>query len=144
MAPIRHPGNSYAASRFRHKAGPSMTRLNVMRHLSKPALLVALVLTLGLSLTVVIGQARSAEPAGLLPNLVADPPDNQSLETSNTEGGLKPDGESRLLLRFNGYIHNAGPGALDIRGSREKPVVSKATEEEVERHREKEEQLPEK
>jgi hypothetical protein len=102
----------------------------------------ALLLVLGLSLTVVVGQAHSAEPAGLLPNLVADPPDNQSLETSNTEGGLKPDGESRLLLRFNGYIHNTGPGALDIRGSREKPAESKATEEEVERHREKEEGLP--
>src|ERR1700684_2357374 len=103
-----------------------------------------LLLVLGLFLTVVVGQARSAEPAGVLPNLVADPPDNQSLETSNTEGGLKPDGESRLLLRFNGYIHNIGPGALDIRGSREKPAVSKATEEEVERHRENEEEGPQK
>ena len=99
---------------------------------------------LGLSLTVVIGQARSAEPAGLLPNLVADPPDNVSLETSNTDGGLTAAGESRLLLRFNGYIHNTGPGALDIRGSREKPAETKATEEEVERHREKEEALPQK
>jgi len=115
-----------------------------MRQLSKPALCLALLLALGLSLTVVIGQARSAEPVGLLPNLVADPPDNVSLETSNTEGGLKADGESRLLLRFNGYIHNAGPGALDIRGSREKPVETQATEEEVERRREKQEEGPQK
>jgi hypothetical protein len=41
-----------------------------------------------------------------------------SLETSTTEGGLKASGEPELLLRFNGYIHNVGPGALDFRGSR--------------------------
>jgi len=122
-----------------------MGRIPLIRHNSRArAWRLALLLVVGLFLTVVVGQARSAEPTGLLPNLVADPPDNQSLETSNTEGGLKPDGESRLLLRFNGYIHNAGPGALDIRGSREKPVETKAVEEEVERAREKEEQLPEK
>ncbi len=53
-----------------------------------------------------------------LPNLVADPPNNVSLETSLTEGGLKEPGEAKLLLRFNGYIHNTGPGAVDFRGSR--------------------------
>ena len=122
-----------------------MGKTVLVRHITRArAWRLAFVLVLGLSLTVVVGQASSAEPTGLLPNLVADPPDNQTLETSSTEGGLKPDGESRLLLRFNGYIHNTGPGALDIRGSREKPAVSKATEEEVERHREKEEQLPQK
>ena len=120
-----------------------MTRFTVVRHFSKPALFLALVLTLALSLTVVIGQARSAEPAGLLPNLVADPPTEEHLETSVTEGGLsKSDGEPRDLLRFTGYVHNAGPGALDIRGSREKPAETKATEEEVESHREKQEELP--
>ncbi len=60
--------------------------------------------------------ARAATPQ--LPNLVADPPNNVFLETSTTEGGLKPEGEAKLLLRFNGYIHNVGPGALDFRGSR--------------------------
>src|SRR5271155_4486652 len=117
-----------------------MGRIPLIRHNSRArAWRLVFLVVLGLSLTAVVGQARSAEPAGLLPNLVADPPDNQSLETSNTEGGGKPDGESRLLLRFNGYIHNTGPGALDIQGSREKPAESKATEEEVEKHREKEE-----
>ena len=81
-----------------------------MRQLSRPALFLALVLTLALSLTVVIGQARSAEPTGLLPNLVADPPAEEHLETSVTEGGLKADGVPRDLLRFTGYVHNAGPG----------------------------------
>jgi hypothetical protein len=119
-----------------------MTRFKPMSHFSKPALFLALILTLGLSLTVVIGQARSAEPAGLLPNLVSDPPTEEHLETSVTEGGLKADGVPRDLLRFTGYVHNAGPGALDIQGSREKPAETKATEEEVESHRVKEEELP--
>jgi cell division septation protein DedD len=66
-------------------------------------------------------QARAAE-AGLLPNIVADSPTNVSLETSTTEGGLKASGEPKLLLRFNGYIHNVGPGALDFRGSRSSPA----------------------
>lgn len=49
-----------------------------------------------------------------------------------------------LLLRFNGYIHNIGPGALDSRGSRQAPNVSPETTEEVEHAREKEEGLPQK
>jgi hypothetical protein len=53
-----------------------------------------------------------------LPNLVADPPAGISLETSTTEGGLKKTGTAQLLLRFNGYIHNLGPGPVDFRGSR--------------------------
>ena len=63
--------------------------------------------------------AHAAEP--LLPNLVADPPANISLETSTTEGGLKKEAPPELLLRFNGYLHNTGPGALDFRGSRKSP-----------------------
>src|SRR5438067_1488867 len=65
------------------------------------------------------GPARAAEPR--LPNLVADAPNNVYLETTTTEGGLKPTGEAKLLLRFNGYMHNLGPGALDFRGSRNSP-----------------------
>ena len=40
-----------------------------------------------------------------------DRPDNATLVTSSAEGS------TRLLLRFNGYLHNDGPGALDIRPS---------------------------
>jgi hypothetical protein len=50
----------------------------------------------------------------LLPDLVADPSDTAitSLETMHV-------GESpHLLLRFPGYIHNAGPGRLEIFGSK--------------------------
>ena len=105
---------------------------------------VAVVLTIGLSSVYALRQAHAAGEEALLPNLVADPPDNVSLETSSTEGGLKPYGEARLLLRFNGYVHNIGPGALDFRGSREKPKETQKTEEEVELHRENEEELPQK
>jgi hypothetical protein len=103
----------------------------------------ALLLVLGVSLTVASKQAHSAESA-LLPNLVADPPDNIHLETTTTDGGLKPAEEARLLLRFNGYIHNLGPGAVDIRGSREKPKETKKSEEQVTHAREKQEGLPQK
>jgi hypothetical protein len=74
----------------------------------------------------------------LLPDLVADPPDNVSLATDSSTGA------SRLLLRFDGYVHNKGPGALDFRGSRSAPKVSKETEEEVLRAWEKHEGLPQK
>jgi hypothetical protein len=89
----------------------------------KPALLSALALgtsVLCALLLLVTAQAHAAE-AGLLPNIVADSPTNVTLETSTTEGGLKAAGEPKLLLRFNGYIHNVGPGALDFRGSRTSP-----------------------
>ncbi len=80
----------------------------------------------------------AAAGATLLPNLVADPPDTQSIATDTSTG------TPRLLLRFNGYIHNKGPGAVDFRGSREAPKVSQSVTEEVEKAREKEEPLPQK
>jgi len=89
--------------------------------ISRRALAVlGLVFALGLALLCVawLGSASAVAAEALLPNIVADPPDNVSLETSSTEGGLKGGGEAKLLLRFNGYIHNVGPGALDFRGSR--------------------------
>lgn len=77
-------------------------------------------------------QAHASGSPGLLPNLVADPPDNVSLETSTTDGGLSKEGEPKLLLRFNGYIHNDGSGALDVRGERTAPQVTQQTTNEVE------------
>jgi hypothetical protein len=79
------------------------------------------VLSLGLLFGVMLpGLAFAAQP--LLPNTVADPPNNVTLETSSTEGGLKGSGEPKLLLRFNGYIHNVGPGPLEFRGFRNSPA----------------------
>ena len=56
-----------------------------------------------------------------LPNLVADPPENVTLESINDQAG-KP----RLLVRFDGFIHNRGPGALEVRGGERKGRVMKA------------------
>jgi hypothetical protein len=109
---------------------------------TKAGLGAVLALALGLWIALALGVAYGSEP--LRPNLVADPPDNVLLETSTTEGGVTKEGEAKLLLRFNGYVHNIGPGAVDFRGRREAPKVSRATIEEVERAKEKEEGLPQK
>ncbi len=97
------------------------------------ATLAALLLALAAS-----AHVAAASGATLLPNLVADPPDTQSIATDTSSG------TPRLLLRFNGYIHNKGPGAIDFRGSREAPKVSQKVTEEVEKARTKEEPLPQK
>ncbi|HEX8158621.1 MAG TPA: lysyl oxidase family protein [Solirubrobacteraceae bacterium] len=58
--------------------------------------------------------ALGATPAAaaLLPDLVADPPvgGNQPIVYTDAQG-------PRLLLRMDGFVHNRGPGPLDIRGS---------------------------
>jgi hypothetical protein len=80
-------------------------------------------------LIAILGPARASgsEPEpGMLPNLIADPPDNAELALDSSTG------PARLLLRFNGYVHNAGPGALDFRGSRAQPTVSGKTPAQVE------------
>ncbi len=73
-----------------------------------------------LSLALTLRDARASSPTPQLPSLVADPPDNISLDESEetpTGGHMA----AELLLRFNGYVHNKGPGALDFRGMREAP-----------------------
>jgi hypothetical protein len=47
-----------------------------------------------------------------LPDLVADRPANPALQTYS-----RPGSPNRLLLRFEGYVHNRGAGALEVRGS---------------------------
>ncbi len=85
-------------------------------------------------------EARASSPTPLLPRLVADPPDGSTLTTSSVEG------KTRLLLRFNGYLHNDGEGALDIRGKRDAPTVAgkntPEVDEEVEAYKSREETLP--
>ena len=112
---------------------------SILRSLGSPAFVVVVVL--GVLLVGVGRQARASGSAGLLPNLVADPPDNVSLETSTTDGGLSGAGEPRQLLRFNGYIHNDGRGALDVRGERAAPQVSQETTNEVEAARKHNEEV---
>jgi hypothetical protein len=55
-----------------------------------------------------LGYAQAASVTELLPNLVADPPVRTYL---SSEMG-------RLLLRFDGYVHNIGPGPLEVTGQR--------------------------
>jgi hypothetical protein len=103
------------------------------RYLSRSSVRLAAILALALAglLAGVLRSAHGSEPAKpLLPNLVADPPDNMILaaESENVEGATS----TQLLLRFNGYVHNVGPGALDFRGSRAKPTLSNQTAKEVE------------
>lgn len=96
----------------------------------------AFVLLSAVMFAVTMRQAHAAGAEPLLPHLVADPPDGIELVTDSSTGA------PRLLLRFNGYIHNQGPGALDLRGHRDAPHVSTRTTEEVERARETQSPLP--
>jgi hypothetical protein len=92
-------------------------------------LLAAVVMALALIWGGVSRTAGAAEPGPpLLPNLVADPADGFEVQTLSLKGS------PRRLLRFNGYIHNKGPGAVDFRGSRSEPNVAPATLKKVEKH----------
>jgi hypothetical protein len=82
-------------------------------------------------------EAHAAGSAALLPDLVADPPDGVELATS-TNGTTHV---TSMLLRFNGYIHNKGPGAVDFRGSRTAVQLSPAKAEKVKKAEEKKEPL---
>lgn len=104
------------------------------RYISRSSVRLAAIAALALAglLVGVLRSAHGSEPAKpLLANLVADPPDNMILaaESESVEGTGAP---TQLLLRFDGYVHNIGPGALDFRGSRAKPTLSRQTAKEVE------------
>lgn len=60
------------------------------------------------------GTSAGAENSPVPPDLIADPATGPIAVIYQDESG------TRRLLRFNGYIHNAGRGALELRGS--KPV----------------------
>ncbi len=96
------------------------------RHLLGLAVLAAVVLAS-------IGPAHGAAPGTIRPNLVADPVDGFKVEQFGFE---EPAGShhlvTHLLLRFNGYIHNKGPGAVDFRGSRTAPQIEQPKMEAIE------------
>jgi hypothetical protein len=48
----------------------------------------------------------------VLPDLVSDPPESPVFQVYDFGGG-----NNHLLLRFNGYVHNRGAGAFEMRGS---------------------------
>jgi hypothetical protein len=53
----------------------------------------------------------AAQVTDRLPDLVSDAPANPQLQTSAQTDG------NHLLLRFDGYVHNQGQGAFEMRGS---------------------------
>ncbi len=53
--------------------------------------------------------ASGAQAAPVYPNLVADPPGAAAAPVVYDDGA-----GPRLLMRFDGFVHNAGPGALEI------------------------------
>jgi hypothetical protein len=111
----------------------------IARYLHRHALSYVALLALAASAMLLGGATHQAHAAGstaLLPDLVADPPDGIELATDSSTG------TNRLLLRFNGYIHNKGPGAVDFRGTRVAPKLSAANEKKVKEAEEKKEGLP--
>lgn len=76
---------------------------------------------LGLALLVPLATAAAGPTPLVLPDLVADPPANRHLQAYTPING-----ESRLLLRFDGFIHNQGDGALEMRASQ--PVAGEMTQ----------------
>jgi hypothetical protein len=65
-----------------------------------------------LTLVAVLALASTASAATpQLPDLVADAPG------PSTKPQVYDDGSQRLLMRLDGFVHNAGDGALEIRGS---------------------------
>jgi hypothetical protein len=72
--------------------------------------LAILVAALACGLVAETGSAQIAPER--LPDLVADPPARPILQTY-----AHPDGTTHLLLRFDGFVHNRGTGAFEMRGS---------------------------
>lgn len=80
------------------------------RHLRIVLAVMAVAAVGGLGLA---GSATGVGPAEALPDLVSDAPTGALLQTYVDADPSKP---RRLLLRFNGYVHNRGSGALEIVG----------------------------
>jgi hypothetical protein len=95
----------------------------MVERIRRPMVWLVAVAGIGLALVLVLHEARASGPTPQLPNLVVDEPDFVSLSVSE-ETPTKQHAEAKLLLRFNGYLHNKGPGALDVRGSRGTPNPS--------------------
>ncbi len=74
-------------------------------------------ITRSTGVNVVTGNFTVANGSGtgpdLLPDLIADPPGNA--QAPNVQ--QLADGQSHLLMKFSGSLHNIGAGALEIRGS---------------------------
>jgi hypothetical protein len=78
-----------------------------------------------------------ASGSQLLPDIVAEPPADAELATERFDGGPE-----RLVIKFNGYLHNVGSGALDMEGNREAPHLSSQGKQELEKWQGKHGELP--
>jgi len=65
-----------------------------------------------LACAAVVHEGTAATGTEVLPDLVADAPASPVLQTYS-----HPDQTNHLLLRFEGYLHNRGSGAVEVRGS---------------------------
>jgi hypothetical protein len=84
------------------------------RRATRNALSVGTIAVLAVPLAISLLPAATAQASpDVLPDLVADPPRNPR----PSEVTRLADGQNHLLVRFGGLIHNAGQGALEIRGS---------------------------
>lgn len=75
--------------------------------------LLAAVVVAVASVLALAGGATGVAPTEALPDLVSDPPTGAALQLYLDADPTQP---RRLLLRFNGYVHNKGTGALEIVG----------------------------
>jgi len=71
---------------------------------------------LAIALSAFVLPSGSAQQTPPLPDLVSDPP-----RPSFFNEILGADGNSRLVLTFDGYVHNVGEGALDVVGNPQEP-----------------------
>lgn len=94
-----------------HVAG--LDRARIARRVA----LVAFVAALGIAGSAAAAGRVIAQPSGsLLPDLISDPPNPSFFNELNTE-----DGGTRLVVTFDGYVHNIGEGALDVVGNPQEP-----------------------
>jgi len=70
------------------------------------------ILVVALACAVVVQAGSAQTVTERLPDLVADAPARPLLATY-----AHPDGTTHLLLRFDGYVHNQGTGAFEMRAS---------------------------
>jgi hypothetical protein len=107
-------GVSWAGHLFavRHGHGSASHSRRLALAIATAALLV--VIGGGSAAAVPVAQAKAARSVfqPLLPDLVADAPEN--LQFQRFQQGSAP---PSLQLRFDGFVHNAGPGILEILGT---------------------------
>jgi hypothetical protein len=80
---------------------------------TRPVAAAALCATVALFATVLAADAKGDPPSPLYPDLVSDPPGHADLPPQAYNDGTG----TRLLVRFDGFIHNQGPGAFELRGA---------------------------